>query len=69
MPRLTKKFTVFNNDVEIFKYIPEDDDRFIGDTAKLYDTLAEAKKVVKNNLKKKYQQDLKDLEELTYKEF
>ena len=49
-----KKFIVFKDDTEIFKYIPEDDDRFLeAGTCILYDTLKEAQAVAIENAKKR----------------
>jgi len=69
MPKLKNKFVVFRNDSEIFVYIPEDDDKFLGDTADLYNTLAEAKAVALANLKKNYEDEVKVIKAFKYGDF
>lgn len=69
MPKYTKQFVVFDNDINMYVYIPEDDDHALATKRATLHDFKEAKALIIKNLKEKYERDLADLEAITYKDF
>lgn len=68
MPK-QKQFIVYNDDIVMFIYIPEDDDHAIATKRAGVYSFKEAKNLIINNLRTKFERDLADIESLTYKDF
>lgn len=69
MPKQNKKFIVYTNDVDMYVYIPEDDDHAVSTKRATVLTFKEAKELILKNLKEKYERDVSDITSLTYKDF
>lgn len=69
MPKYSKQFVVFNDDVTMYMYIPEDDDHSLATGRATLHDFKDAKALIIENLRKKYERDLADLEAITYKDF
>lgn len=69
MPKYTKQFVVFNGDVSMYVYIPEDDDHSLSTGRATLHDFKEAKALIIKNLEKQYKRNLADIEAITYKDF
>lgn len=69
MPKHSKQFVVFEDDTEMFVYVPEDDDHHIAMARATLHPFKDAKALVLKNLKEKYERDLADLQATTYRDF
>lgn len=69
MPKHNKQFVVFNDDVDMYVYVPEDDDHILSTGRAVLLPFKEAKSLIIKNIKEKCKRDLDDAESLTYKDF